>query len=130
MTIISLARTTRTPAVEFDFETNRFSLLGESYPEDISEFYGPIVKPLEAHLRNQKGADISFKFEFLYFNSGTAKVVMQLFDMLEQGAANGNSVAIIWAYEKDDDNIQEIGEEFAEELKYAKFILKELPERP
>src|SRR5215471_7524184 len=130
MTIISLAATTRTPAVEFDFEANQFSLLGESYPEDVSEFYGPMIKPLEAHLRSQKGADISFKFEFLYFNSGTAKIVMRLFDMLEQVAASGNNVAITWAYEKDDDNIREIGQEFAEELKYAKFILKELPQSP
>jgi hypothetical protein len=126
MTIIFLAGTTRTPAVEFDFETNQFALLGESYPEDVSEFYGPVIEPLEAHLRNQKGAEISFRFEFLYFNSGTAKIVMQLFSLLEQVAANGNKVAITWGYEKDDDNIQEIGEEFAEELKCAKFILKEL----
>lgn len=130
MTILSLAGTTRTPTVEFDFKTNQFALLGESYPEDVSEFYGPVITPLEAHLRNQKGANISFKFEFLYFNSGTAKVVMQIFDMLEQVAAKGNNVAIIWACEKDDDNIREIGQEFAEELKYAKFILKELPQSP
>ena len=46
--------------------------------------------------------------------------------VLDELAGRGCRVGIIWAFEEDDDNIKELGEEFAEELRYAKFSLEEI----
>jgi len=124
---ITIHATERSPAIDFDFASNTYLIKGESYPEDVTEFFGPIMEKLDGHLRGQSGENISFVFELIYFNSSTAKVLMGLFDMLEEVADEGNEVAVTWCYEEDDDNMQELGEEFGEDLVQATFILKELP---
>ena len=41
---------TRTPAIDFDFGKNHLKLSGESYPEDVTEFYNPVFSSLDAYL--------------------------------------------------------------------------------
>lgn len=123
METITIAATERSPELRFDFEHNRFTITGESYPEDVTEFYGEPLKALEAHLENQNGETVDFTFELIYFNSSSAKVLMSLFDMLEE-AAEENTVNITWVYEEDDDNMEELGEEFGEDLEEANFTMK------
>lgn len=113
----------RSPDISFDFANNSFSIRGESYPEDVNEFYGPIVEKLEEHLTNLKKSEVIFLFELIYFNSSTAKILMGLFEMLDEAAENGSTVHIVWAYEEDDDNMEELGEEFCEDLEHATYKL-------
>ena len=114
----------RSPEIDFDFSANTYLLKGESYPEDISAFYGDIINALETHLESLDGAEISFTFELIYFNSSTAKVIMGLFETLDETADNGNKVHVTWIHEVDDDNMEEMGEEFGEDLEHATFELK------
>lgn len=121
---IIITATERAPEINFDFASNTFVLKGESYPEDVSAFYGPVIGALEEHLSALDGAAVTFTFELIYFNSSTAKVLMGLFDTLDECAENGNNVSIFWSYEKDDDNMEELGEEFGEDIEHAKFEMK------
>jgi hypothetical protein len=123
---ITIAKTARTPRVDFDFAKNQFVIAGESYPEDVSAFYGPLLQGISNFLDDLSNAEVSFRFELIYFNSSTAKIVMELFEALEEAAVSGNQVVITWVHEAGDDNIKELGEEFAEELNEAKFILEEI----
>lgn len=123
---INIAAMERSPEVDFNFTANTFLLKGESYPEDISVFYGPVIGKLEEHLGSISGAKVHFAFELIYFNSSTAKVLMGLFEILDETAAKGNEVLITWAYEEDDDNMEEMGEEFGEDLENAAFELKRI----
>lgn len=123
MDTVQIAGTDRTPSVLFDFDNNHFSLTGESYPEDVSAFYGTMLGQLTEHLDCLQDADICFEFQFIYFNSSTAKVVMRLFESLEQAAQQGNRVVVNWYYAEDDDNMREMGEEFSEDLQTARFNL-------
>ena len=115
--------TDRTPTVLFDFNKNFFSLTGESYPEDVSAFYGEMLSQLTAHFSGLEDVALQFDFNFVYFNSSTAKVVMRLFELLEETALRGNRVVVNWYHEEDDDNMQEMGEEFSEDLHMAQFNL-------
>lgn len=121
---IRIEATDRTPEVDFAFDENVFSLRGEAYPEDVNAFFGPLVDNLEQHLTSLQEKEISFNFELIYFNSSTAKILMMLFEMLDACAENGNRVVINWAFEADDDNMQELGEEYAEDLEHAAFNLQ------
>lgn len=121
---IHIEATERSPEVNFDFKTNTFSIKGESYPEDVTVFFGDALKALESHLEDQDGTTINFSFELIYFNSSSAKILMSLFDMLEEAAEEGNTVNIEWIYEADDDNMEELGEEFGEDLEKANFKMK------
>lgn len=123
---VFIPKTARTPQIDFDFAGNRFVIAGESYPEDVSAFYGPLLQRVTDFLGDLANAEISFRFELIYFNSSTAKIVMELFEALDEAAVSGNQVLITWAYEAGDDNIKELGEEFAEELRGASFVLDEI----
>jgi hypothetical protein len=123
---ITIPKTSRTPQIDFNFATGRFVIAGESYPEDVSAFYGPLLQSFSDFLNGLGNSEIGFRFELIYFNSSTAKIVMELFEALEGAAVSGNKVVITWAYEAGDDNIKELGEEFAEELSSVRFILEEI----
>ena len=123
---IKIEATDRSPGVDFDFAANRFALSGESYPEDVSAFFGPVVGALEEHLGGLDGATVEFNFELIYFNSSSAKVLMGIFDALESCAGDGNDVMIRWICDEEDDTMQELGEEFAEDLEDAKFEMKKI----
>lgn len=113
----------RSLEVDFDFSANVFSLSGRSFPENVPEFFGPLVDKLKEHLAAQKGQSITFNFSLVYFNSPSAKYVLGLFDLLEQTAAAGNEVKITWACEREDD-MQEMGEDMAGDLEAASFELR------
>ena len=48
-----------------------------------------------------------FPFELIYFNSSTAKVLMGLFEILDEAVGNGNVALITWSHEEEDDNMEE-----------------------
>jgi hypothetical protein len=118
---ITVEATDRSPTIDFNFSDNVFVIKGESYPEDVTTFYGDIISNLETHLTTLESGSIQFDFELIYFNSSTAKVLMGLFDMLEEVAEGGLSVVINWHFDEEDDTMEELGEEFAEDLENASF---------
>ncbi|MEO5333057.1 MAG: DUF1987 domain-containing protein [Magnetococcus sp. YQC-5] len=121
MNNIKIERTDRTPEIDFNFVDNVFAMRGESYPEDVPTFFGPPISALETHLKGMQDGEVAFHFEMIYFNSTSAKVVMKLFELLEESAASGIKVTINWHYAADDDNMEELGTEFGEELTEARF---------
>ena len=118
---VRIEATDRSPEIDFDFDAGVFSIRGESYPEDVASFFGPVIDRLDKHLHDLNGGSLRFDFELIYFNSSSAKVLMGLFDALEASAANGVEVNINWIFDADDDTMEELGEEFAEDLSHAKF---------
>lgn len=116
--------TDRTPAVIFDFKSGVFGFKGESYPEDASAFFGPLHKAMDDFLNGSFMGDIVFNVEFEYFNSSSAKVLMNLFQLLEDAAqTKGKNTVINWYYNEDDDSMQEFGEDFASDMEHATFNL-------
>jgi hypothetical protein len=124
---LDIEATSRTPAVSFDFTQNRLKIAGESYPEDVTEFYGPVFAALDAYLGQLGNGSCRFDFELIYLNSSSAKAIMMLMDKLDAAAKKGASVNIHWYYDTEDDTMQELGEEFGEDLENAKFHLEKMP---
>jgi len=93
---IKMDATARTPAVAFDFAANRFALSGESYPEDVREFFDPLLDPFRTHLEETSGADIRFEVRLTYFNSASSRILLEFIDGLDDAAKRGNSVEIVW----------------------------------
>ena len=123
---LNIEQTSRTPAVVFDYANNHLKLSGESYPEDVTEFYRPVFKALDNYLGALGEGRCRFDFELIYLNSSSAKAVMMLMDKLEDAAKNGANVDVYWFYDSDDDTMQELGEEFGEDLESAVFHLEKM----
>ena len=121
------AATDRSPEVDFDFANHHLKIKGESYPEDVNAFYGPVLEALEAYLEELGNDRCRFDFELIYFNSSSAKAIMTLLERLDDAAAKGASISIHWHYDEEDDTMEELGEEFSEDLEHAEFRLERLP---
>lgn len=126
MESIQIPATTRTPDVSFDFASNHLKLSGESYPEDVTSFYNPLFDAIDKYLHNLSTGQCRFDFELVYFNSSSAKAIMMLMEKLEAAAETGNTVDVHWFYDPEDDTMQELGEEFGEDLDNARFHLEKL----
>ncbi|WP_142848652.1 DUF1987 domain-containing protein [Telmatospirillum sp. J64-1] len=120
---LTIAGTERSPEVDFDFASGRFSMRGESYPEDAAAFFGPIFDALRRYLQAPAPDGITLDIEFIYFNSSSAKALMNILEMLEKSAADGTRVEINWHYADDDDTMKEFGEDFSEDLEHVTFNL-------
>lgn len=116
--------TPRSPRVELDPAVGHLSFSGESYPEDASAFYGPILQNVAQYLSSTTDAPLTVDVRFIYFNSSSAKAIMNLFQMLEVNAENGRRVTVNWFYDPEDDLMAEMGEDFAEDFQHASFFLK------
>lgn len=120
---IDIQATARTPLISFNPTQGQFLLEGESYPEDTKKFYDEPLSHVYSFLEGQHSQACKFVFKLKYFNSSSAKVLMDLFMAIEESANAGNDMLVEWHYAEDDDNMQELGEEFSEELSKAKFAL-------
>lgn len=119
-----IAATDRSPDVDFDFDTGRLRIRGESYPEDVTSFYGPVLETLSQYFSALGKGECRFELSLIYFNSASAKVIMFLMEMLDAAAAKGAGVDLFWYYDPEDDTMQELGEEFGEDLEHARFHLE------
>lgn len=123
MTAINIEATDRSPEVAFDFEAGQFALKGESYPEDTARFFGPLLQSLREFI-DSAPRRITFDITLQYFNSSSAKALMNLFQLLENAAAtDGHNVTVNWHYAEDDDAMQEFGEDFAQDFNGCAFNL-------
>lgn len=104
-----------TPSVTLDHEAYKFVISGDSRPENASNFYTPILnwlddfKPLA-----DKSRRFVFEFKFDYFNSTSAKFIMDIFKYLNDLASMGYDVLIKWNFYVEDEDMKETGEEFAQ----------------
>jgi hypothetical protein len=123
---LNIDPTDNSPAIDFDFAAGRFAIAGESYPENVAAFFGPVLERLSTYLESKSDGAITFSFEMIYFNSSTAKVLMEIFDVLEDTAGRGVDVTVNWRHDAEDDTMKELGEEFGEDLVKVTFNLVEI----
>ncbi len=112
-----------TPHVVLDPDNNIFEVSGFSRPEDVRTFYNPILKWLgdfESELgtplfpSRYDNEAVKFVFKLNYFNSASAKFLLDVLMQINRLYTGGTKVEIAWYYEEGDDEILESGEELAE----------------
>jgi len=113
MNTIKLKGTDDTPGVTLDIENNIFEISGRSMPEDVSEFYQPILDWIDTEMKKYKDK-IVFAFKMNYFNTASSKLLLDILIRLEKMVANGQDVSVHWYYDEDDEDMMEAGEEYAE----------------
>lgn len=127
MEALRIEATRRTPQVDFDFTTGVLKLAGESYPDDSASFFGPLLAALRDWLA-ASDTPVRFDIELVYFNSSSAKALMNMFQALEAAAADGRSVAVVWRCDEDDDAMREFAEDFSEDLDHVAFTVADRQE--
>ena len=104
-----------TPRVEFNKHKNIFRIEGKSLPEDVKNFYTPLIYWLESYSL-QPNAETILHLDFEYFNSSSSKMILILLNKIRDIHKKGFHVQVNWLYPPHDAEIEEAGEEFAELL--------------
>jgi len=112
-----------TPEIELDAGRRVMEVKGYSYPENAAAFYAPIMEWFKAYLQQSGQAQIDVRMELIYFNSSSSKILMDLFDLLDDHAAAGHPVSVSWIYDGDNESAYECGQEFEEDIEHLKFQL-------
>lgn len=98
-----------------DEENNYLLLSGESFPENIMNFYGTLLTWLDSYLATDFTV-FTFDCRLVYFNSSTSKLLMNILGAMNDAAARGKKVIVNWHSSKENDVIIECGEEFGEDF--------------
>lgn len=105
------------PKVVFDTTTLVFEISGKSHPENVKEFFRPILEWLNNYLTEIKGRNdikITFHLKYIYINSSSYKYIIILLKKMKEFHDSGIGIDFIWHYEEDDDDMRESGEELFE----------------
>ena len=125
MEVIRIKETSSSPSVVFDFDKNIFEINGCSRPEDVVAFYGQLIDWL-AEIKNNVTDELKertaknpmiFKLRFDYFNSSSAKYILDMVILIDTLFKNGLNVKIEWQYKKEDEDMLETGQEFTDLIK-------------
>ena len=111
MSELTIAATERTPEIHLSVENGIFRMKGESFPEDVSAFYGQVIVAVD-QLASTLSKPLTVDVAMVYINSSSIKAMFRIFEGLEAVRKNGQSLAITWHHQEDDDIMQELGEDF------------------
>lgn len=107
--------TKTTPWILFDPEEGVLELKGVSSPESATAFFAGLFRAMDDFVdQGEKG--LKATFDFVYFNTSTSKCLYEILKKAKSYQAAGHEVAISWFYEEDDDDMKEVGEDFADLL--------------
>ncbi|MDY0199680.1 MAG: DUF1987 domain-containing protein [Tenuifilaceae bacterium] len=113
MKSLSIKGTQETPDVTFDKESGVFSISGKSLPEDVKEFYYPIIDWV-AEYAKVPNQETNLKVKMDYFNTASSKMILEIFEKFKEILDKGFSVVVDWYYQDDDEDMQDAGEDYAE----------------
>ncbi|NOZ36100.1 MAG: DUF1987 domain-containing protein [Chlorobi bacterium] len=113
---IEFKRGQDTPGVIFDLVENKFLITGRSFPADADKFYQQLIKWLDEYKNSKPEKPIVFEVKMEYFNTASAKMLLDTFFKLEDIKESGFPVSIKWYSLEEDEDMQEAGEEFEDIL--------------
>jgi len=119
MEILNIKAGEKTPQVIFDNEGILY-IGGRSVHEHPQEFYNEIIEIIS---KTKKGNKLDVTFDFEYFNTGAAKMLLKLMSEIEKMKGK-----ITWMFEYGDDDMEEAGEDYDSMMKDIDFNFIEKPE--
>lgn len=113
MEIINIEATDETPKVLLNHETHVFEFSGKSLPEDVTQFYNPLMEWLQAY-QESPGEKTRAIFKMDYFNTASSKLILDILMLLEEIHEETDGVEVEWHYREDDEDMEEAGEEYSD----------------
>lgn len=109
---IDLPSTDKTPSVLFDPARGVLEIRGCSIHENADRFYRPLLDQVEQYAQRPAKHTV-VRIALSYFNSSSAKYVLDLLKLLDEAHAGGTGkVALEWYYDADDLDMQEAGHDY------------------
>lgn len=120
MKSLYLTQTTKTP--EIDFNVNgKFSITGNSYPEDVYEFYANVMQWLEEFVEKNVN-EVELNVDLKFINTSSTRAILNIITKIS--ASSNFKVNVTWNYDVEDDDMLEVGEDI-QSLTNIKFLFVE-----
>ena len=122
---LRIEKTAKTPEIILDPYNDNFEISGNSRPENVSEFYYPVISWLaefEKEVLDKKVIKfdekhpLNFSLKMNYFNSSSAKFLYDVISELVRFHKKGHIIRILWYFEEGDEDMKYAGEEMSELL--------------
>lgn len=113
METLIIKGTNETPDINFDKGAAVFSITGKSLPEDVKEFFNPVVQWIQEYAESPNPETV-LKVKMDYFNTASSKMLLEIFEVFKNIHEAGNKVTIDWYYQEDDEDMQDAGEDYAD----------------
>jgi len=117
MNDLKIASTQSTPVIVATAATGVVELRGDSYPENSFEFFAPLNAWIDEFLASSSAA-LRLELHLLYLNTSSVKVMMDIFDALEEAHSAARPVSVSWYFDADNGRIAELAEEFKEDCTF------------
>ena len=115
METLRIEATDDSPQVLLNQEDKQFEISGKSLPEDVVEFYQPVMDWLKKY-RGKPNSRTEFNLKMIYFNTASSKLIMDILMIFEEMVEEGHDVVVLWHSMESDEDMQEAGKEYEEML--------------
>ena len=119
---VCIKETKKTPEIIVKVKEGIIKITGRSLPENVRDFYFPFyenfLKIVDFWKNESKLEDFEFHVKLGYFNSTSAKYILDLlYVFISINENRYKSAKIYWYYEKDDFDMKEAGMQMEDLLK-------------
>lgn len=106
---LNIEKTIKTPKVNFNYEKGELLIEGISIPENTVEFYKEVLAWVKAY-QSESQSETRLILKLEYFNTSTSVVLLNIFKLF--GQIQNSDLKILWYYEEDDVEMEEVGEDY------------------
>ncbi|WAT84662.1 DUF1987 domain-containing protein [Delftia acidovorans] len=125
MQALKSERTSVTPEVVFSPAEQLLRIEGECYPENPLPFFNPLLAMLGQYFEASQPARFVAEVKLQYINSASTMGLRSLFELLDQAGQKGTDIRVVWAFDEEDDAIEELGADLVED--FANLVLERQP---
>ena len=111
MEALIIEQQNNTIGVVLDKESKKFIFEGRSLPENTVKFFDPVINWLEEY-KKDPADETNVDMNFIYFNTSSAKVILEVLQKFDEISKAGNDVKVTWHFMEEDYDIKEAGEEY------------------
>jgi len=105
MNRLEIQQTYKSPMVIFDPSNEIYEVSGHSIPENALTCYAPIFNWIDSNIDNIETDKMEINFKLDYMNSSSARMLIMLFNKLEDFSNKGKKIEINWYHEDNEDDL-------------------------
>ncbi|GGN29574.1 MULTISPECIES: biofilm regulation phosphoprotein SiaC [Marinomonas] len=117
MNDLVITGTVSSPSIKGDWQNGILYMEGDSYPENSYELYSSMVAWVMDYLK-ETASPLTLELTLLYLNTSSIKVMMDIFDEMEDAFQKGRQVAVNWYFDAENERVAELAEEFKEDCTF------------
>ncbi|MFP5471381.1 MAG: DUF1987 domain-containing protein [Bacteroidia bacterium] len=109
--MLYIKATETTPLVSFNPDNGEFLITGKSITEDADAFFQPVIDWVS---HSELKFPVNLVVDLEYFNiSSSKRILYLLYKFNELVDQNIIPVSVIWLYQKGDEDMMEVGQDYA-----------------